>query len=208
MLIFRTMVESHAADDQAINRVSLPFDARQRSRLRISIEHGPLAGEAAGIDLPRGSMMRGGSLLTDDQGRWLRVEAAAEALLAVHAGQGASLAALAYHLGNRHVPVEITPDTLYLTDDHVLAQMVTGLGAEIARVRRPFEPEGGAYGGGHQHGAHEHGHDHGHSHSHGQDHAHTHHGGQHEHEPRGRRPGPGAIHAPRIHDLSSGGAIS
>ena len=89
-----------------------------------------------------------------------------------------SLARIAWHIGNRHTPAEITAEAIYIKPDHVLAEMVAGLGAHVHMVRRPFEPEGGAYGSkgplqqGHHHGGHDHKHDHDHDHANGHHHHH------------------------------------
>ena len=95
----------------------------------------------------------------------IRVNAAPEPLLRISAPDTLTLSRLAWHIGNRHTPAEITADAVYIQPDHVLAEMVRGLGGAVEDVLRPFEPEGGAYGG---HGALERGHHHGgHSHDHG-----------------------------------------
>jgi urease accessory protein len=215
MLLFQSVAPPTNTAEVTINVVALPFDARQRSRLRVTIEAGPLAGSEVGIDLPRGTVMRGGTLLRATDGTVLRVDAAPESLIAVRAPGGTPLAALAYHLGNRHVPVQIAADTLYLVDDHVLAQMVEGLGGVVERVRRAFEPEGGAYSHAdnasgqphHGHGDHHHGatgdgtHHPAHAAGGGHHHAHHHGHGHASHGADGR-------HAPRIHDLSLGGGHS
>ena len=145
---------SAPAGAQALPTLELAFDLRSRSRLRARLS----TGEEVALVLPRGTVLRDGALLAGD-GLRVRVCAAPEDLLEVRAPAGGSLARLAYHLGNRHVPVEVGVDRLWLGYDHVLAEMLAGLQAGLARVRRPFEPEHGAYGGGHghAHGGHAHG---------------------------------------------------
>lgn len=133
--------------DETLPTLELPFDLRSRSRLRARLS----TGEEVALVLPRGTVLRDGALLAGD-GLRVRVRAAPEDLLEVRAPAGGSLARLAYHLGNRHVPVEVGADRLWLGHDHVLAEMLAGLQAGLTRVRRPFEPEHGAYGGGHGHG--------------------------------------------------------
>ena len=166
-----------------LNIVSLPFEMRQRSRLRVTISEGDLAGRSVGIELPRGTVMRAGVLLMGTGDVYLRVDAAPEQLMQVEADTALGLTAIAYHLGNRHVPVQLGPQWVRLQRDHVLEQMVVGLGGQVSAIDAPFEPESGAYhgGGGHHH------HDHDHSHDHDDG---------HHHAPPDRR------HAPRIHDLA------
>jgi urease accessory protein len=104
--------------------------------------------------LPRGEILRGGDLVVASDGRVVEIVAAAERVLHVECASATDLARCAYHLGNRHVPVEVGKDFLRLAEDHVLEKMLAGLGAKLTHVTAPFEPEAGAYAGGH--------HDHGH----------------------------------------------
>lgn len=152
--------------------VVLPFDLRQKSRLRARLE----SGIEAALMLPRGSILRGGDRLRAGNGRIVRVVAAAEPVLYVTADDARQLLRAVYHLANRHVPLQIGDGWLHLEQDHVLEDMLLGLGMRVERRDAPFEPEAGAYAGGHHHG---HGHDH--SHDHGHAHIHAHHGGHHEH---------------------------
>lgn len=155
-------------------RLVLPFELRQRSRLLARLEDG----EEIGLTLPRGTVLRGGDRLQASDGRVVEVVAAAEQVSVVHSPDPRQLARAAYHLGNRHVPVQIGVDSVRYLHDHVLDDMVRGLGLPVAAGLLPFEPEGGAYshnhsgsqGHGHGHG---HGHDHGHSHDHGHGHLHA-----------------------------------
>lgn len=141
--------QPQAAD---VSSVALAFELRQRSRLRVTIEFGPMAGLSVGIELPRGTVMRAGLLLGCATGEHLRIDAAAEQLAQVEADTPLALTAIAYHLGNRHVPVQLGEQWLRLQQDHVLEQMVVGLGGRTARIDAAFEPESGAYhGGGHGH---------------------------------------------------------
>jgi urease accessory protein len=155
----------------------LPFDARQKSRLRARL----VSGEEVGLRLPRGEILRGGDLVTASDGRVIEVIAEPEKLLHIEA---ADLARIAYHLGNRHVPVQVGEGFLRIAEDHVLEEMVKKLGAAAKPVVAPFEPEAGAYAGGHhQHDEMGHGgkiHDHHHDHDH--DHVHDEHCGHgHKH---------------------------
>ncbi len=126
------------------HRLRLPFDARSRSRLRARLEDGP---EVA-LVLPRGTVLRGGAVVAGS-GWVVGIEAADEDVLEVRATSALALARAAYHLGNRHVPVQVCEDRLVLGYDAVLADMLVGLGASLLRTWAPFEPEGGAYGHGH-----------------------------------------------------------
>jgi urease accessory protein len=132
------------------SRLELPFDSRQKSRLRTHLA----SGEDVALMLPRGEILRGGDLVVASDGRVVEIVAAAERVLHVECASTTELARCAYHLGNRHVPVEVGKDFLRLAEDHVLEKMLAGLGAKLTHVTAPFEPEAGAYAGGH--------HDHGH----------------------------------------------
>ncbi len=118
------------------------------------------------LDLPEAAYLPSGSGLLLESGDIIGVRAADEPLMELRAYDLAGLMRIAWHIGNRHTPAEITPDALYIQPDHVLADMVRGLGGVVSEVMRPFEPEGGAYGGhaalksGHHHGAQAHLHDH------------------------------------------------
>jgi urease accessory protein len=128
--------------------LSLPFELRQKTRLRTVLGNG----EEVGLFLPRGAGLRDGDRLEADDGRIIGVVAAAEALAEVRCADLQQLARVAYHLGNRHAPVEVGPGWLRFAADDVLAAMVRGLGADVRAVAAPFEPERGAYGAGaHQH---------------------------------------------------------
>src|SRR5574338_1168403 len=127
-------------------RLVLPFDTRTKSRLRARLA----SGEEVGLFLPRGTILRGGDLLQGG-GRVVEVVAAPEALLEVRCRNLQELARAAYHLGNRHVAVEVGPEWLRLAEDHVLEGMLAGLGCELRRLLAAFEPEAGAYAHGHQH---------------------------------------------------------
>lgn len=157
--------------------LKLPFEARCKSRLKTKL----VSGEEVGLMLPRGEILRGGDLVTTSDGRVIEVLAELEKVLHVECGNPADLAKAAYHLGNRHVPVQVGDGFLRLVEDHVLEEMLKKLGARVSPMEAPFEPEAGAYAGGghHQHDEmghggkiHEHHHDDAGSHDHG--HAHDH----------------------------------
>jgi urease accessory protein len=127
----------------------LPFELRQKSRLRTALA----SGEDLGLFLERGEVLRDGDFLLAEDGRVVRVIARPERVLDIVCAGPEALARIAYHLGNRHVPVQVGADWLRIADDHVLRQMVEGLGAAALAREAPFEPEAGAYAGAHSHGA-------------------------------------------------------
>jgi urease accessory protein len=150
--------------------VELDWDTRQKSRFEATDS----AGRRLGVFLPRGSVVRGGDVLVAEDGSLVVVRAAPQPVLVVRPcgehGSPSDLLRAAYHLGNRHVPLELQPDRLQLEPDHVLADLLRQMHLIVSEADAAFEPESGAYAsGGHSHG-HGHGHDHGHSHDHG--HAH------------------------------------
>jgi len=142
LTIATKLTDERAADVQ----LTLPFELRSKSRLRTVLS----TGEEAGLVLDRGTVLRGGDLLLADDGRVVQVVAAVEQVSTVRAGDPWSLARAAYHLGNRHVALEIGSGWVRYLHDHVLDDMVRGLGFEVTVEDAPFEPEAGAYGG-HQH---------------------------------------------------------
>ncbi|MFV8835085.1 urease accessory protein UreE [Aquisalimonas sp.] len=144
-----------AAPEDGVLR--LPFDTRQKSRFRAALSDGT----EVGVFLERGHILRDGDCLRAVDGRVVRVEAADETVSTVRCGDATLLARVCYHLGNRHVPLQIGHGLCRYRHDHVLDDMVRGLGVEPIAEQAPFEPEAGAYGGGHGHG---HGHDHDHHH--------------------------------------------
>lgn len=142
--------------------LTLPFELRQKSRLKAKLDDGT----EIGLMLTRGGLLRGGDLLRAENGLVIKVVAAAELVSKVTHDDPLMLARACYHLGNRHVPLQITKDYLCYTHDHVLDEMVMGLGLNVECVTAPFEPEGGAYGGGHKHHHDNEAHSHSHSHPH------------------------------------------
>ncbi len=171
--------------------VELDWDIRQKSRFEATDS----LGRQLGIFLPRGTLVRGGDVLVAEDGSMVRVMAAPQNVLRITActthGSPFDLTRAAYHLGNRHVPIELKPDHLKIEPDHVLAEMLRAMHLIVNEVNESFEPEGGAYSaGGHSHG---HTHDHAHAqaaapapHVHGPDcdHGHDHgHAPAHEAQP-------------------------
>jgi urease accessory protein len=142
MLVVQHKLGEEAAHDALL---VLPFELRQKSRLRATVA----GGEEIGLFLERGSVLRDGECLRADDGRIVRVAAADENLLEVRCANADALARAAYHLGNRHTPVQVGSGCLRLAADDVLAGMLRGLGATVTPVRAPFEPEAGAYAAGH-----------------------------------------------------------
>jgi urease accessory protein len=110
-------------------------------------------GEHVLLDLPKAVAMADGDGLQLEDGRWLKVQAAAELIVEVRHKDPSELTRLAWHLGNRHLPTEIRNQVLRIRADHVIEDMLHGFGAELVKVRRPFQPEGGAYS---NHGHHNH----------------------------------------------------
>ncbi|OYQ41810.1 urease accessory protein UreE [Rhodoferax sp. TH121] len=154
--------------------VELDWDVRQKSRFDATDS----AGRTLGVFLPRGTTVRGGDVLVAEDGSLIKVIAAPQSVLKItHCsdhGTPFDLIRAAYHLGNRHVPIELQPDHLKIEPDHVLADMLRAMHLIVNAVDEAFEPESGAYATGGHHGGHHHGHDHdhGHGHSHaGHDHA-------------------------------------
>ncbi|MDC4484233.1 urease accessory protein UreE [Acinetobacter baumannii] len=127
--------------DQAFETVELTFDTRQKSRFRAVLA----SGVDIGADLPRTGILRSGSYIATQEGDVLRVDAKPERLMKVTAQTEFDLLKAAYHLGNRHVPLMLIPTALYFEPDHVLAEMVEGLGLTVTETDHPFEPESGAY---------------------------------------------------------------
>ncbi len=141
-------IEEHIPpQDAADDRLVAPFEQRQKSRARVTLA----SGAEAGLFLPRGTVLRHGDCLRTRCGRVVRVEAAPEQVLTVRADSPEVLLRAAYHLGNRHVQMEIAADWLRLGFDPVLRDMLLGLGVEVAEEEAPFEPEAGAYQGAHAH---------------------------------------------------------
>jgi urease accessory protein len=125
----------------------LPFDLRIRSRLRTRLA----SGEEAVLRTERGAVLRGGECLKAEDGRVVLVSAAPERVMHITCADQFELVRAAYHLGNRHVPVQIGDGYLRIASDHVLCDMLLGLGAKVQQLEAPFEPESGAYGSAHGH---------------------------------------------------------
>ncbi|MDB5592115.1 urease accessory protein UreE [Enterovirga sp.] len=175
MLRATTVVRRPAVKaDRIVDTLTLDHQARQVRRLAATGE----GGLDILVDLDRATLLDDGDAVKLEDGRLVAVRAAPERLLEITTGNPARLLKAAWHLGGRHVPVEVADDTLFVALDPGLIEMLRGLGATAREVQRPFRPERGASG--HDHGHHAHGHaGHEHSHAgHGHDHAgHGHHAG-------------------------------
>ncbi len=190
LTVNKLLAQGHGLASVLLQRaatVELDWDIRQKSRFAAADSQG----RELAVFLPRGQAVRGGDVLVAEDGSMVRVIAAPQKVLhitacAVH-GSPFDLMRAAYHLGNRHVPMELQPDHLKIEPDHVLADMLRSMHMTVVQVDIPFEPEGGAYGGhvtndGHSHHGHGHSHAQGHGHDHGHAHSHDHSTCSHEHE--------------------------
>lgn len=135
------------AQDHWHTELELPFELRSKARLRTRSR----SGEEVGLFLERGQPLRHGEFVQSEDGRIVRVLGCPEALLEVRCASALALTQAAYHLGNRHVPLQIGPDWLRLQADAVLQTMLEQRGAQVTALSAPFDPEAGAYGGGHHH---------------------------------------------------------
>lgn len=199
--------------------LELDWDARSKSRFSATDS----TGREIGVVLPRGTTLRGGDVLVAEDGSLVRVIAAAQSVMQVRIcaehGHAFDLLRAAYHLGNRHVPLELQPELLQLEPDPVLADMLRRQHLIVTEAQAAFEPEGGAYGegAGHAHHHHDHGHDHGPAHGHAaapaparkplaiavkaHDAGHVHgpdcnHGHEHAHDHGAAHGEPGHVHGP------------
>ena len=137
----------HEGGGDVAGRLRLPFEMRRRSRQRATLE----SGEEVAVILARGEVLRGGDRVVAGDGRIIEVVAEAESVMHVECADPEALARIAYHLGNRHVAVQVGAGWLRFVADAVLAKMVEGLGARVATLQAAFEPEPGAYAPHHRH---------------------------------------------------------
>ena len=147
MLEARERYGGFAQDAAAREQLRLPFERRQKSRQRATLA----SGEEIAIDLPRGQVLRDGDLLMASDRRVIQVVAEPERVVQVEANDAHDLARAAYHLGNRHVAVQVGPDWLRIAADPVIERMLVGLGMRLASLEAAFEPEAGAYAPHHRH---------------------------------------------------------
>ncbi|MGO4386992.1 urease accessory protein UreE [Microvirga sp. 2YAF29] len=144
--------------DRIVDVITLDHGDRHRRRIVLSAD----GGTTFLLDLDKADILEDGDAIRLDSGWLVEVRAASERLVEIKAGDPLELLTLAWHIGNRHVPAEILKDTIYIGYDHVLVDMLRGLGAQVELVERPFRPVRGAYHQEHgSHGAHHH---HGHGH--------------------------------------------
>lgn len=164
------LIKKTDATETADTTLTLPLHSRIKSRLRVTLDNG----EIAGLFLERGTTLKDGDQLSAEDGYRVQIKAANEVLSVVRSNDPHLLARACYHLGNRHVSVQIESGRVSFLHDHVLDEMLRGLGLEVETTEAAFEPEPGAYGGsagkGHRHHSHEHEHEHGHEHGHGHEH--------------------------------------
>ncbi|CAA2160420.1 Urease accessory protein UreE 1 [Methylobacterium brachiatum] len=153
----RILRREHLSGGEIVDRVVLESGERHRRRIALR----GAGGLGFLLDLPEAAVLDDGDALVLEDGRLIWVEAAPERLLEIRAASDHALKRLIWHIGNRHIPAEIGAEAVWIADDHVLADMVRGLGGTAEPVERPFRPEGGAYSG-----------DHGHDHPHGGHHHH------------------------------------
>ena len=144
--------------EEAAGLLTLDFEARHRRRIRLTTDQG----EDVLLDLPKSVAMADGDGLQLEDRRWLRIRAAAELVVEVRHRDPNQLMRLAWHLGNRHLPIEFRSQALRIQPDHVIEDMLHGLGADLVKVQAPFQPEGGAYSRhSYPHNHHDSGHSHG-----------------------------------------------
>jgi urease accessory protein len=139
------LTETTQTSEPPDDTLTLPFEARQKSRQPATTQ----GGVQVGVFLPRGQTLRHGAILTNEQGFKVRINAAPESLSVAKSADPLLFARACYHLGNRHVALQILPGELRFLTDHVLDQMLVGLGLTVEHQTLPFEPEAGAY---HSHG--------------------------------------------------------
>ncbi len=147
-----------------VDRVLIDYDRRHRRRISLRTEQG----KSVLIDLPQAVRLRSGDGLVLEDGGIVRVCARAEKLLEIHAHDEGELVRIAWHLGNRHLPVQLLGDRIRIRADHVIAEMIAGLGGHVEEIDAPFDPEAGAYAGGHAHLHDDDDEEHGHTHPHGE----------------------------------------
>lgn len=141
MLRFNQIIET---DQSIVSTLTLTLDQRVKSRLKVTLDNGM----EAGLFLHRGSVLQQGDILQAESGERVEVQAAIETVSSVYIDDPLKMARACYHLGNRHVPLQVSAGLIRYLHDHVLDDMVSGLGLKVTVERQAFEPEpGGAYGG-------------------------------------------------------------
>ena len=181
----------HRWTQSPADTIVLDFDDRHRRRMAMT----GTRGLEFLLDLENAVALRGGDALVLEDGRLIEVIAAPEPLVEIRGVDPHHLVRVAWHLGNRHLPTQITGKGLRIRRDHVIEAMVQGLGARIIEIEAPFDPEGGAYADA------AHASEHGHAHEHGSGHAHAH----HAHDHHGAHDHAGHDHSSHAHDHDHGG---
>ena len=175
MLHAHSVIPAGLWSGEPADTVVLDYDERYRRRFAMT----GVRGLGFLLDLPEAAMLRAGDGLKLEDGRVVEVVAAPEPLAEIRGADPAVLTRVAWHLGNRHLPTELTKRSLRIRRDPVIEEMARGLGATVIAIEAPFNPEGGAYV--RAVGGQEHDHDHAHGDDHGHDHRHDHHGHDHSH---------------------------
>lgn len=157
MKSFTKVLSGETNTDGSMPELILTFQQREKSRLKAQLS----SGEEIGLFLPRGSVLKAGDVIASDEGDQVRILAAEESVSTVTTETPHLLLRIAYHLGNRHVPLQVESSWLRYCHDHVLDDMVRLIGGNVMVEKAPLQPESGAYGGGHHH-HHEHEHEHSH----------------------------------------------
>jgi urease accessory protein len=180
MLHAHSVIPAGQWSGEPVDTVVLDYDERYRRRFAMT----GVRGLGFLLDLPEAVMLRAGDGLKLEDGGIVEVVAAPEPLTEIRAADAVALTRVAWHLGNRHLPTEMTKRSLRIRRDPVIEDMARGLGATVVAIDAPFNPEGGAYvrAGGddhghdhhHDHDHHDHDHDRDHDHDHGHDHSHGH----------------------------------
>ncbi len=144
MRVAKILPAGHWDAVQETDQVLIDYDRRFRRRIVLTT----LGGADVLIDLPQAVRLRDGDGLLLDSGGIIRVRAQAEPLMEIHAHDDSDLIRIAWHLGNRHLPVQLLGDRIRIRADHVIGEMVEGLGGHVEAIDAPFDPEAGAYAGG------------------------------------------------------------
>jgi urease accessory protein len=147
LLAYQVVPAGSWTEDEERDQVVLDFDQRHRRRITLQTE----MGEEVLVDLAQAVRLRDGDGLLLEGGGVIRVVAQAETLLQIQTDDADELVRIAWHLGNRHLPVQLGPGRILIRADHVIADMVHTLGGRTQLIEAPFDPEPGAYAGGHAH---------------------------------------------------------
>lgn len=173
---FAVLAATHRHDRPVVDTVILDYAQRSAQKVSVTV----VKGGAIEIDMDEPVRLRTDDLLVLDDGNLVEVVAAPEPLIEARAADVAGLARLAWHLGDRHVPVQMLANRIRAQRDPAIETLLKSLGVKLTMIEAPFEPEGGAYASSHGHSYdHDHAHDHAHEHDHDHGHAHGH---KHHHD--------------------------